>query len=249
MDSKERFSKRAADYAKWRPSYPEKALDLLFEKAGLAPEATAADIGSGTGILSRLLAPRVAKVFAVEPNKAMREAAEAQAAQFPNIASVAGSAEETGLPDASIGFIAAAQAFHWFDRSRCKAEFRRVLKPEGNVALIWNARVHDGFGAAYDAILARFAGERRQVDHRALTDSDFAEFFDRGLFQRERLPYAQSLSFEGLLGRVKSCSYAPLPGERGFDAMKEALEGLFERFNEDGLVSFSYETELLWGRP
>jgi len=248
-DSKERFSRRAADYVKWRPSYPQEAIELLFNACGLRPSDAVADVGSGTGILTALLAPRVAKVFAVEPNKEMREAGETRLARFPNVVSVAASAESSGLPDGAVGFICAAQAFHWFDRPKSKAEFRRVLKPEGRVALLWNSRASDGFGAAYDSILSEFANDYKQVNHKNISDAEFAEFFDSEGFQRRIVPHAQSLGFEGLLGRVRSCSYAPLPGEEGFEEMKEALEELFDEFNEGGEVSFSYQTELIWGRP
>ena len=74
----ERFSSRADNYARYRPSYPAAAIDLLSARCGLVAGARVADLGSGTGILSALLLERGAQVFAVEPNDAMRACAEAR---------------------------------------------------------------------------------------------------------------------------------------------------------------------------
>lgn len=75
MNPLSRFSDRAADYAKHRPSYPTPAIDAILEGFGEPPQLVAADIGAGTGISSRLLAERGVRVIAIEPNAAMREAA------------------------------------------------------------------------------------------------------------------------------------------------------------------------------
>ncbi|WP_295618085.1 hypothetical protein [Chamaesiphon sp. GL140_3_metabinner_50] len=69
-----RFSDRAADYVKYRPSYPAAVIDTILD--GLdAAMLVAADIGAGTGISARLLAERGVRVFAIEPNAAMSAAA------------------------------------------------------------------------------------------------------------------------------------------------------------------------------
>ena len=109
-DSKERFSNRVADYIRYRPGYPPGVLELLRDECGLTQESAIADVGSGTGILTRLFLENGNSVYAVEPNAAMREAGEELLAAYPKFASVAAAAEATGLPDATVDFVMAAQA-------------------------------------------------------------------------------------------------------------------------------------------
>src|SRR5205823_5110243 len=74
-DVTERFTGRVESYAKYRPGYPQELIQCLFRETGLGPGKRVADIGSGTGICSRLLLEAGAEVHAVEPNREMREAA------------------------------------------------------------------------------------------------------------------------------------------------------------------------------
>src|SRR6187551_2474259 len=126
-----RFADRASDYALYRPSYPAAAIDAALEGVPRDSPLIAADIGAGTGISARLFADRGVRVFAVEPNAAMRESAEAH----PGVTFMDGSAEATGLGDASVGLVICAQAFHWFKPKEALAEFQRILEPEGRLVL------------------------------------------------------------------------------------------------------------------
>src|SRR5260370_8069092 len=76
LDAKRRFSNHVADYVRYRPSYPAAVLDLLRAECGLSAEHTIADIGSGTGILSKLFLENGNPVFGVEPNTEIRQAGE-----------------------------------------------------------------------------------------------------------------------------------------------------------------------------
>src|SRR5512133_1966571 len=138
MDSKERFTSRVENYVKYRPGYPAAILDVLKAECGLTPGAFVADVGSGTGLLARVFLDFGCHVFGIEPNAEMRAAGEQLLAEYRLFDSRDGSAEATGLPTASVHFVTAGQAFHWFDPPRAQEEFRRILKPEGWVGLIWN---------------------------------------------------------------------------------------------------------------
>ncbi|MBV8308551.1 MAG: class I SAM-dependent methyltransferase, partial [Gammaproteobacteria bacterium] len=131
----ERFSARADHYRRARPAYPAAALDLLAAHCGLKPGAIVADVGSGTGILTEQLLERGAQVIAVEPNDAMRAAAEEQLGAEARFRSVGASAEATTLPAQSVDLWVAAQAFHWFDAVRARLEALRVLRRGGFAAL------------------------------------------------------------------------------------------------------------------
>src|SRR5229473_3113962 len=154
-DAKKRFSTKVADYVRYRPSYPAAVVDLLRADCGLRSEHVVADVGSGTGILAKLFLENGNHVFGVEPNDEMRFAGEEFLSAVKNFSSVAGSAEATTLPDASVDFVSVAQAFHWFEPAATRREFLRILRPEGTVVIVWNDRELDTtqFLRDYEALL------------------------------------------------------------------------------------------------
>jgi ubiquinone/menaquinone biosynthesis C-methylase UbiE len=223
-------------------------MGLLRDAAGLTPGSVVADVGSGTGISTEMLLRNGNTVYAVEPNAAMRTAAEGQLRTYPGFHSVAGSAEATTLPDASVDLVVAAQAFHWFDPDRARTEFRRVLRPPGCVALIWNERKTSGspFLEAYEALLVRHGTDYTKVAHRNVGRAGVARFFGRAV-EPARFPNEQRFDFPGLRGRLLSSSYVPLAGQPGHDELLAGMKGLFDRFQRDGRVTIEYEAEVYVG--
>lgn len=138
MDSKDKFTNKVEEYIKYRPSYPKEFIDYLFNEVGISSDSIVADIGAGTGILTKQFGDKVRTIFAVEPNLNMRTACQEYCSHLQNMVLIDGSAEDTGLEDGSVNFITVAQAFHWFDRDKCKMEFKRILKANGKVVLVWN---------------------------------------------------------------------------------------------------------------
>src|SRR5277367_59772 len=124
-NAKSRFSDRVENYVRYRPGYPIEVLQVLKDECGLTPDHGIADIASGTGIWTRVLLNNGNRVFGVEPNPEMRQAGERLLADFPRFTSVAGTAEGTTLADASVDFVTAAQAAHWFEREHSRREFVR----------------------------------------------------------------------------------------------------------------------------
>jgi len=249
VDSKDRFSQRVEDYAKYRPGYPEEAVNYLFDIIGLNEESIVAGIGSGTGIFTSLLLNRVKKVYAVEPNREMREAGELLLRGYNGFESIDQPAEYTTLPDKSVDFITVAQAFHWFDRGACKKEFSRILRNDGKVILIWNRRLTDeGFGDDYEKLLKRYAKDYITVNHKNLSEHDFIEFFCNGTYTSVKFSNMQELDFIGLTGRAMSSSYVPLKDENNHDVFIKELRNVFDKYGSEGKVKFRYETEIIWGK-
>src|SRR5579884_3714345 len=122
-DSVERFSSRVDDYAKYRPSYPRGVVEELARECDLKPHSVVADVGSGTGLLSKLFVDFGCEVLGVEPNAGVRAAADRYLAGEQRFRGVDGHAENTGLLPASVDLVAAGQAFHWFDAARARVEF------------------------------------------------------------------------------------------------------------------------------
>ncbi len=242
-----RFTNRAGNYARYRPTYPAAALDWLWGAAGLSAGRVVADVGSGTGILTALLLERGATVYAVEPNAAMRAAAEAWLGDRPGFVSLDATAEATGLPDAGVDLITAGQAFHWFEPEATRAEFRRVLRPGGSVGLIWNSRdTTDAFVADYEALLeayARHSHRARSTSVRQSIDHLFAAGYEVRAFQ-----HAQSLDYEQLYGAMQSASHNPLPGDPRHEPLVAGLQALFAAHQRDGQVVIPYRTQLFFGQ-
>jgi SAM-dependent methyltransferase len=249
-DSKERFSNRVEDYVRYRPGYPGAVLDLLRGECGLTPESLIVDVGSGTGISARLFLENGNLVYGVEPNAAMREAGEEFLRKYPRFHSLAGSAESTTLPDASADFIVAGQAFHWFDAKAARAEFERVLKPLGWVAVIWNERKKDEspFLREYEALLQQYGTDYKQVAARYPQERAMEDFFGHGALRKNSFANEQVFDFDGLRGRLLSSSYSPSKGHPNFELMLAALKQLFDAHQQGGRVRFEYETHLYFGQ-
>ncbi len=245
----DRFSSRAENYAKFRPGYPPEALDVLKEKCGLTEASLVADIGSGTGILSELFLKNGNVVIGVEPNGPMRTLADRHLQSFEKFKSVNGTAEATRLDSASVDFITAAQAFHWFDRERARTEFARILKPLGWVVLIWNERLLDStrFLRDYENLLLRYGTDYKEVRHENVA-GEVAGFFAPHKFHLKSLKNYQHFDFDAFRGRVFSASYTPEPGHPNFAPMLSDLEKIFQTHNENGQVTFEYETRVYYGQ-
>ncbi|MBI2432822.1 MAG: class I SAM-dependent methyltransferase [Candidatus Hydrogenedentes bacterium] len=248
LDSTQRFSERVENYVRFRPGYPGAVLDWLRAHAGLRSEDVIADIGSGTGILTGLFLRHGNTVFAVEPNAAMRAAADRLLAQFPRYHSVNGTAEQTTLATSSADAAAAGQAFHWFDLGTARQEAQRILRPGGWAAILWNTRSLDAtaFLREYETLLRRYATDYDTIDHRNVTRDTLRPFFG-GPFEYVTFPNAQHLDYEGLKGRLLSASYMPGPGQPGHEAMLRDLRTLYEAHAQEGRVHLLYDTELYCG--
>ena len=249
VDPKQRFSNRVENYSRYRPSYATAILELLAAECGLTPEAVIADVGSGTGIMTKLFLENGNTVVAVEPNAAMRQAAEEFLADYPNFLSVAAEAEATTLAAASADFVVAAQSFHWFDHERARHEFVRILKPNGWVVLVWNERriASTPFIAGYEELVRGYSTDYSAVDHRKVTVEVLHNFFMPDEFESRALEYSQTLDFDGLKGRLLSSSYAPLAGHSKYPDMLHSLRMLFDAYQVDGQVKIEYDTEVYYG--
>ena len=251
MEPKKQFSSRADNYSKFRPSYPEDIISFLESEKVLSKDSIIADIGSGTGILSELFLKNGNFVFGIEPNIDMRNAAELNLRKFQKFHSIDGSAEYTNMEEDSINIVTVGQAFHWFDQIKARKEFRRILKPEGFVVIIWNNRKRPGskFLEAYEDLLLTYGTDYREISDIQI---DFEKFYGIGKnsegYIREVFGNYQLLNYPGLKGRLLSTSYAPLDDHPNYNRMITDLEQIFKINNQKGLVRFDYETEVYYGR-
>lgn len=247
-DNTQRFSSRVDNYIKYRPTYPTQLIDYLVTDVGINEESIVADLGAGTGIFTELLIPKAKKVLAVEPNDAMRFAAEALLNQYDNFYSINGSAEQTNIEDNSIDFITMAQAYHWIDSAKGLKEFQRIAKPSAILILVWNNRIDNtDFLLAYEDILQNYASDYKEVNHQNLTEDEIGFCFEGRVIKRV-FTNQQLFDYAGLLGRVKSSSYVPEEDSPQFRKLESELQMAFANYNENNQVAFNYHTEIYWGR-
>ena len=243
-----RFSDRVENYVRYRPGYPSEVLDLLRAECGLRPNHIVADIASGTGMFTRLLLENGNSVFAVEPNLEMRAAGVRQLEAYDRLVPVAGTAEETTLRAASVDFVTAAQAAHWFDLQRARAEFVRVLKPDGWCVLIWNERQTEStaFLRDYEQLLLTYGTDYQEVRHERTT-AIIHEFFAPAACVEREFDLRQQFDYEGVAGRLLSSSYAPLEGHPNYAPMMSELQWIFRTHASDGRIEFEYLTRVFYG--
>jgi len=249
MDSKDKFTNKVADYVKYRPSYPQEFIDYLVTEVGLSKSSILADVGAGTGILTKLLAGKVNKIFAVEPNLNMRTACAQHCIDFTNFVAVNGSAEETNLPDKSVDFITVAQAFHWFDRQKTKLEFQRILKTNGKVILVWNSRVPERELIKENDELCRilcpeFTGFSGGSD---VSPEAYSDFFKNGYCEYRVFDNNSVLSLESYIGRSLSASYAPSEKDDNYKPFVDGLTRLFDKYSINGKLLLPFKTRCYVG--
>ena len=222
MDPRSAYSSKAEDYAAHRPDYAGEAIEALFELTGLDPDRVVADIGSGTGNLSRHLFGRASRVFAVEPDDAMRHHAEHLLGGSASFESIRGAAEQTTLPDRCFDLITVGQALHWFEGRPTRREFARILRSGGLLAVLWNQ-----------------FGESGQPD--------LDDYFAPATYERRRFPVRIRETWEGFIGGARSASNAPVPGEPDYADFEKAHRRDFDSRARDGRIEVSYTTTLVVG--
>ena len=249
LDPTKRFSNRVENYLKYRPRYPTEIIPLLEKECGMTSDSLIADVGSGTGFLSELFLHNGNQVFGVEPNAEMRAAGERLLADYPNFVSVNATAEASTLPDLSVDFITAGQAFHWFDKEKTRREFQRILKPKGWVVIVWNTfpTGRSALVKAYDDVLVRYGTDYREVA-KEIEDSGIETFFLPGGCKRARFDFQQTFDWEGFKGRLLSASYAPNADSPNYEPMLRDLRRVFDSHQKDGTVVFDYDTVVYYGQ-
>lgn len=236
--NEERFTGKADFYDKYRPSYPDSLIDWLYEKTNAD---TVADIGAGTGKFTACLLRKPWKVTAVEPNADMREKLNG----LKGINVVSASAENTGIEPCSIGLITVAQAFHWFDEELFKKECKRILKPFGKLAVIFNERNYEDcpISSKRDEICQRYCGtfHSGHVGKRTHEEGDL--FFRNEYFSEVEYFSAENnieMDEQVFIGDTLSRSYALSESDSNFPLFVKELKDAFSQYEQNGTVTVKY---------
>jgi len=245
----ERFTETVENYIKYRPSYPAEVIQVLIKECGMTEKSIIADIGSGTGILSKLLLEQRSTVYGIEPNQAMRNAAEKYLKEYPNFISINGAAEATRLKDCSVNIITAATAFHWFNAEKSRVEFKRILKTSGWLMLVWNVRdTESKIMRDYENLILRYGKDYRNSKAKEFDTTATENFFKPYKMKTASFKNMQQFDWEGLKGRQLSASHSLREGDTEYDDMLKELKIIFERYQKNGKVEFLYNTKLYYGQ-
>ncbi|NJL47215.1 MAG: class I SAM-dependent methyltransferase [Leptolyngbyaceae cyanobacterium SM2_5_2] len=246
-DPQQYFSSRSRDYECYRPTYPAAAIEAILNNLQLP--LTVADVGAGTGIGARLLARSEVKVWAVEPSAAMRESASPHA----QVEFLAGSAEAIPLPSASVDVVSSFQAFHWFDFQTSLQEFRRVLKPQGRLALVWSFwDGRDPITHTYSRLVLESAPKAQTVGPaKSWLDRLHYRLFWQGIrlpgftrLTRQEFNHTQTLDGQGLVGLAYSQGFTPAAGD-AWNALVTKILALYQEHQDNqGQVTLRYRTRL-----
>lgn len=244
-NSVSRFDDRVANYVKYRPDYPTEIIGYLADNCDLTSDSIIADVGSGPGISCKIFLENGNRVYGVEPNEAMRNAAKEYLGAYPNFTSINGSSDATTLDDNLIDLVVAAQAFHWFDADKARTEFRRILKPNGQVVLIWNERRLDAdeFHREYEGLLLKYANDYSSVRHENIAATDLRAFFQKD-FAAKSFANQQVFNFDGIKGRMLSSSYMPNVDSPNYRELIDELAALFAKHERNGRITVLYETNV-----
>lgn len=201
-------------------------------------EHVIADIGSGTGILSELLAQRNSTVICVEPNDDMLRVAKKRLAFYKKCKFILANAENTLLDDNSIDYITVAQAFHWFDRKKFKAECKRILKKNGKVVLVWNSTdntspINFEITQINERLCSNFNGFSGRNEERP---NAYSFFFLNGICDFRVFKNDLLLDEPNFVGRNLSRSYAPVENDLNYDEYVTEMKSLFKKYSYNGKV-------------
>lgn len=234
----------AARYERGRPDYADAAVDWLVDTMGESRSGLVADVGAGTGKLTRALRMRGLHVVPVEPLAAMLEPL---AGSTP--APVMAVAEALPFPDGAVSAVTVGQAMHWFDKDQAGREFRRLLRAGGGLGLIWNARERsqpfmDELWSIMDAVEKRapWRNHDKPIAHHV---PGF------GPATHRQFRATQTVDRAGVHDRFSSVSHvAALPADRHRSVL-HAIDTVLDEYFGEGSDRFelAYKVDVYWLEP
>jgi SAM-dependent methyltransferase len=229
----------ASEYDKGRPAYPAGVYNALGPLEGL----TVLDVGAGTGIATRQLLQRRARVVAVDRGEHILEKA---VARTRGLAAIIADGLHLPVRDQTVDLVCFAQAWHWLDSATRVGEMHRVLRPGGRWAGWWSHARADSkawFDAYWSAIEAGCPGT-----HRDQRDTDWGRTVDDpGMFKvasRVVVPWTRTVSTDEWFIDQASHSYVAALGTVARDALLSELRRIVEAEFGDATMTVPYETWL-----
>lgn len=238
------FSRKAEKYARYRWDYAPQAIQAIYEVTQISLRSSVADIGAGTGMLTKHFIGKVKQVWAVEPNAEMRKMAIEMLGSHPSCHIIAGRAEATTLPDCSVELISVGQAFNWFDPTPTRSEFVRILKPGGWLVAVRNYGTNRELGEALEKI---YPEETDTLELMRGRGTPLSFYYGGEDYLKQTFPFTIEETWEVFMGAQASVSYAPDEGSPLYPDFERAARDIYNRFSKGGLLVLQAVTEVCLG--
>ena len=228
MANEHNFSGKAEFYNS-RPTYPQECIDYLVNKFGLSSNNVIADVGAGTGILTKPFLNMGCSAYAVEPNDDMFTELSKNLSQYSNVILLKTSAEKTEIPENSCDAVVVGTAFHWFDKNKFRSECERILKNKKHIAILRISNNNDA---------------DKEIDKmRHYTEQDIQsakEFFRDGFFEHIKFEYYEAFDEDRYINNLLSSATAPLPSDARFDDYVEKCRTVYSKHFENGIAHLPF---------
>ncbi|GAA1939646.1 class I SAM-dependent methyltransferase [Microbacterium aoyamense] len=231
------FGTAAGAYEAGRPDYPLAAVEWMLEPARREGHALrVADVGAGTGKLTRVVVEAGGEAVAIDPDPAMLESLRAAVHGIPTFV---GTAEGMPLRDASVDAVVLGQAWHWVDPDLGAAEAARVLRPGGALGLIWNIRDES---VPWVAALTRAMHGSHAEQMLAGDGVRVGEPF--GAPESRTWTWTRTMTREALLHMVASRSYIITATGDERARILDEVEALFDAHAQEEMIELPYVTHV-----
>lgn len=245
------FDNKAVLYAESRPGYSAHVLQYLQNDLGLSSTALGADIGCGTGQLTKILSAFFESIYAVEPNVSMISECQKRLHDKKNIKYKYRSAESTDISDNILDYITVAQAFHLLSGENTLREFKRILKPDGKLIIIYNMKNHfsDLFIKSEEVLLKYCPLYRRDFHAKEFKYDSFLNCFTEDSYQyrfflNDNTEYLDCKTF---IDRTLSASYAVQADDPSFPTFVKELEKVFAYYSTNNKIKMELSTVIYSG--
>jgi ubiquinone/menaquinone biosynthesis C-methylase UbiE len=239
------FSSKAEKYAKYRWAYAAEAIQAIMEITGMTQESILADIGAGTGILTKEFVGKVKRIYAIEPNPEMRAILKDELGKYPSCSISGKRAEATGLKSQSVDVITAAQAVHWFDPHKARAEFYRILKPGGWIVICRNYGNNPALGEALQNV---YPAETDTETLMIGKSEPRSFYYGDGEYIQKAYPNRNQVDWEGFFGGLATASFAPDENCPMHGEFEQNARRVFDQFSIDNMIDIKSVTEVYIGQ-
>ncbi len=252
MNTKTVFSTKAEKYAKYRWDYAPNAIKGIINIAQLSANSCIADIGAGTGILTKHFIGKVQRIYAIEPNVEMRQILEYELGATSSVSVIDSSAEDTKLPHESVNMITVAQSIHWFDPEPARKEMRRILKNSGWLAILRNYGTGE-LNKLVSGLMIEKYGANFSTTVEKPKEKPIQFYYGNDSFQKMIYPFQVQQNWEEFIGAITSASFMPNENHPLFNKLEDEAKNIFSEYSDNGnlngIVNMQGETELFIGQP
>ena len=249
MDTKTVFSSKAKNYDKYRWDYAQAAIELIIEIAQLSACSAVADIGAGTGMLTKHFVDRVHTVYAIEPNLEMRQIMAGKLGSNSSVSVINGCAEATSLPDESVDVITVAQAIHWFDPLPTRKEMRRILNNNGWLVVLKNHRMDKELTRDTENLMTEAYGADFSATIERPEQMPLRFYYGNDRYRKMIHPFQFQQDWDGFMGAILSASFMPDENHPMFKKLEADAGKVFRQYSRKGIIIVHGETELFIGQP